>query len=386
MKTARLVFYLCFLLVFTWLAYPAGPRLQSQGILEKVSIERLTDRLEITLQLTQKTNFNSFSLTGPNRLVIDLFQTERFSSSPRIEVNAFGVQKIRTAINRPGVIRVVFDLQDQVPHHKIGEEGNSIKIELWYELKAEQVEPETVVVKKEEKEELEEKKEAEKEAQKIEVVKKEEEKKEVEKLEEEKVEAKVEEPEVLPEIPVTEEVSELPSSRGWRLGFGLHGGYYIFQSSELKDYFGKGTSFTGGEVGVEFPLGRMNAIGFLGSFKFIRSDGQGDYQGTKAKFSNSPVSFTLLFLREIGKLLPFAGIGLDYNYYRLTYPEGHDADSSSGVVWGGNLQVGTNFLLSRKFRIKIVYHYHFATASEGDFDVVLNGSGVIVSLSFWFGR
>ncbi|MCJ7581704.1 MAG: AMIN domain-containing protein [Candidatus Aminicenantes bacterium] len=149
MKAVRLAFFLFFLLVFTWLAYPTCPSFQSQGILENIWIhfEPRTDRLEITLQLTQKTNFNSFSLTEPNRLVIDLFQTERFLSSPQIDVNAFGVQKIRTAINRPEVIRVVLDLQDQAPHHKIEEEGIRIKIELWYELKAELVEPEAMAVK-----------------------------------------------------------------------------------------------------------------------------------------------------------------------------------------------------------------------------------------------
>lgn len=332
MKTARLAFYLCFSLVFSCFAYSAGPRLQSQAILEKVFIEKLSDRLEITLQLTQKTNFNSFSLTGPNRLVIDLFETARFSSSPLIDVNAIGVQKIRTAINRPGIIRVVLDLQDKVPLHKIVEEGNSIKIELWYELKAEQIEPE-----------------------------------------------------VQPEIPVTPELSEPQSSRGWRLGFGLQVGYDMFRSDELKDYFGKGTSFAGGEVGVEYSLGQKSTIGFQGSFKFIRSDGKGDYLGTKAKFSNSPMSFTFYYLRESGQLMPFAGIGLDYNYYRLTYPEGLPTVYSAGVVWGGNLLIGVNYLLSPKMRIKIVYNYHFATASEGDYDVVLSGSGIIASLSFWFG-
>lgn len=363
MKTAKLAFFLCFLLVFSWLAYPASPWLQTQAILEKVVIEPLSDRLEITLQLTQKTNFNSFLLTGPNRLVIDLFQTERFSSSPLIDVNAIGVQKIRTAINRPGVIRVVLDLQDQVPRHKIKEGGNSIKIELWYELVAEQIEPEVLVQVKEKPEE----------------------KKEIEKPKEEKVEAKVEEPEVLPEIQVLPTLSEPPSSREWRLGFGLHVGYDMFRSDELKDFFGKGTSFAGGEIGVEYSLGQMSTIGFLSSFKLIRSDGKGDYHGTKAKFSNSPVSFTFYFLRESGQLMPFAGIGLDYNDYRLTYPEGHPAVYNAGVVWGGNLLIGANYLLSPKMRIKIVYNYHFATASEGDYDVVLSGSGIIASLSFWFG-
>lgn len=218
------------------------------------------------------------------------------------------------------------------------------------------------------------------------VVKKEEleEKKEVEKLEEEKAEAKVEEPEVLQAIPIIKTVAEPPSSRGWRLGFGLLGGYHMFQSSELKDYFGTGTTFPGGEIGVEFQSGRKSALGLLCSFKFIRSKGQGNHQGTKSKFSNSPVSLTFLFHGKIGKLMPFADMGLDYNYYRLTYPEGHPAAYNSGVVWGGNLQVGTNFLLSRKLRIKIVFNYHIATASEGDFDVVLDRNEVIASLSYWF--
>lgn len=333
MKTARLTFFLCFLLVFTGFAYPTGPQLQSQVLLEKVGIELMSDRLEVTLHLTQQTNFNSFSLTGPNRLVIDLFQTGRFSFSPQIDINAFGVQKIRTAKNRPGIIRVVFDLLEQVPHHKIVEEGNSIKIEFWYEeRKTERVEP-----KKQQA------------------------------------------------IPATKEVAEPPSSRDMCLGFGLHGGYYMFKSSKLENYFGTGRPVPGGEVSMELHIDQKSAIGLLCSFNYIKANGRGDYQGTKAKFSNNPVSLTVLFLREIGKLMPFAGIGLDYNYYQLTYPEGLPTVNNSGAVWGGNIQVGTYFLLSQKLRAKISYNYHLATDTDGTFDVVLARNEFTVSLSYWFG-
>lgn len=343
MKTARLAIFLCFLFVYTGLAYTAGPHLQSQGNLEKISMTRLSDRLEVTLQLTQPTKFSSFVLTGPNRLVFDLFQTDRYSNSSSIDVNAFGVKKIRTAINRPGVIRVVFDLLDQSPRHKIWEEDNSIKIEFLYELKAELVEPKKVIEK----------------------------------------------PRMLQAIPVTREVTKEvtapTTSRSLRMGFGLQGGFFLFKSDELKDFFGTGPFVPGGEIGVELPVGQINAVAFLCSFKFIRTKGQGEYLNTMVKLSNSPVSFNLLFLREAGKLMPFAGIGLDYNYYRLTYPEGHPAIYLAGVVWGGNIQVGTNVLLSPKLRIKIVYIYHAASTLEGDFDVVLSGSEFTVSMSYWFG-
>ncbi|MFC2168168.1 AMIN domain-containing protein [Acidobacteriota bacterium] len=390
MKNIKWIFVLCFSVLFSILSYSAELHLQSQGILEKVAIERLPDHLEVNLHLTQKTNFNSFLLEEPNRLVIDLFQVERFSNSPQIEVSAFGLNKIRTGINRPGVVRVVFDLQDRVPHYEIGEEGSSIKIEIWYELKPEPAKLEVAPVKKEKLEEKKdvEKLEAKKEIEKLEMkkeVEQPEEKKETEKLEKKKAEAKVKEPEVPQKIPLIKAVEVASSSRDRSICFGLHAGYFMFQSRELRDFFGTGITFPGAEIGVEFPFGLKSFLGLMCSFNFLRAEGQGEYDGTKAKFSNSPVLLTLVYLREFDKLMPFAGIGLEYNYYRLTYPEEHQAEYNYGVVWGGVLQVGANYLFSNKLRIRIVYNYHYATASEDIFDVVLGGNEFIMALSYGFG-
>ena len=336
MKKTKLAFFLFFLLVFTTLVYPAGPLLQSQVVLEKIGIELLSDRLEVTLNLNYKTNFNSFSLTEPNRLVIDLFQTDRFSFSPQLDVNAFGVQRIRTAINRPGVIRLVFDLLDKAPYHRIWEEGTSIKVELWYKLDDEQVEPKVVPVSPVVKEE------------------------------------------------VIEEVAEPPSTPSLRLGFGLNFGYYNFKSSVLNNYFGTGSLVPGAEVSLEYPLDQKSTLGFLCSFNFVKADGKGDYKDTVVRFSNNPVSLSLLFLKEMGQFIPFAGVGIDYNYYKLTYAEDHPAVNSFGAVWGGNIQIGTNFLLADKIRLRLAYCYHLGTDSEGEYNVVLARNEFTLSLCYWF--
>lgn len=100
------------------------------------------DRLEVTIEISGKFGFDTFSLIGPKRLVIDLSPVQSIKALPSINVNACGVIRIRCGQFKPEVARVVFDLAEKVPSHKISRVGDGLQVLFWQE---EQV-PAAVVV------------------------------------------------------------------------------------------------------------------------------------------------------------------------------------------------------------------------------------------------
>jgi N-acetylmuramoyl-L-alanine amidase len=98
------------------------------------------DYTRITLEATQEVAYKSFSLTNPNRLVIDLEGIE-----PSAVIDALGSQlsaddpyiaAIRAGINRPGVMRVVIDLKSPVKPsifqlQPLGQYGHRLVVDLY---------------------------------------------------------------------------------------------------------------------------------------------------------------------------------------------------------------------------------------------------------------
>ena len=91
------------------LLFVYGPALGQSGDvpeLTNITITRTDSGLEAVLGITGAVNYESFTLFNPNRLIIDLLQVQSFSCEPEIDINSFGVTKIRTAKNQPDVTRV----------------------------------------------------------------------------------------------------------------------------------------------------------------------------------------------------------------------------------------------------------------------------------------
>jgi N-acetylmuramoyl-L-alanine amidase len=98
------------------------------------------DYTRITLEATQEVGYKSFSLTNPDRLVIDLEGVE-----PSAVIDALGGQlaaddpyiaAIRAGINRPGVMRVVIDLKTPVKPsifqlQPLGQYGHRLVVDLY---------------------------------------------------------------------------------------------------------------------------------------------------------------------------------------------------------------------------------------------------------------
>jgi len=101
--------------------------------LKNIRFNQKDDRLEVTLEISGDFGFETFSLIGPKRLVIDLSPIQSIKALPSINVNACGVIRIRCGQFKPEVARVVFDLAEKVPSHKISRVAEGLQVLFWQE-------------------------------------------------------------------------------------------------------------------------------------------------------------------------------------------------------------------------------------------------------------
>jgi type IV pilus assembly protein PilQ len=74
--------------------------------------------------------FNSFKLTKPNRLVLDIPGVKSGAAAKTFDVNKFGIDKARLGIS-PDKVRVVFDLpRSALPPYRIEKSDNGLKVVL----------------------------------------------------------------------------------------------------------------------------------------------------------------------------------------------------------------------------------------------------------------
>ncbi len=106
---------------------------QQRGSIEKIVISKTEKTLEVRILLSFFSYYRQFELSGPNRVVIDCFDTRSIKAPRFLRVNALGVRGIRTGMYKPGIARVVFDMIDQIPPYKIESIENGLRILFWPE-------------------------------------------------------------------------------------------------------------------------------------------------------------------------------------------------------------------------------------------------------------
>jgi len=106
---------------------------QQRDSIEKIVISKTEKTLEVRVLLSFFSYYRQFELSGPNRVVIDCFDTRSIKAPRFLRVNALGVRGIRTGMYKPSIARVVFDMIDQIPPYKIESIENGLRILFWPE-------------------------------------------------------------------------------------------------------------------------------------------------------------------------------------------------------------------------------------------------------------
>lgn|GEM_PF-355576 len=93
-----------------------------------VAVEDGRPRVAITGE--RELSYTAFALTAPDRVVVDIFDAVILDEFVPVSVGAGGVAQVRAGMNRPGVVRVVADLDRPVGYRvsKVGEDLSSIQL------------------------------------------------------------------------------------------------------------------------------------------------------------------------------------------------------------------------------------------------------------------
>jgi hypothetical protein len=330
----------------------AGPVFaQEETRLADVVVQKDQNQLEARLVIIGSVNYESFTLFNPNRLVIDLLQIKEFSNPEEIAVDDFGVIRIRTAKNRPDVIRVVFDLDETVPSYSIEDREGAIHVFFRLERPA----AEKPVEKKAEAEPVQ----------------------------------KTAPTKAKPKPPVKTEPRQerrpAPAARGNALSIGLGGGLYFTQSSDFQDIYDKNSSFFGLAVTFYKSISAVENLGFTLEGDYITDSGFTTYTEEEVKLTMTPVILDIFYQRYFGRFAPFAGLGGSYFSYKEELPETFPVPEVTGSILGYNFLVGTHIQLIEQLSIRAYLRYHVAKKTEeAGNEVDLSGSELGIGLSYFF--
>lgn len=352
MNKTKIIFVLLMSLVF--LLNTSMAQVRIYGELKRISFNRLENKLEVQMEVEMPFEYQSFVLSDPNRLVIDLSQVRKFSCDSHIEVVQFGVKAIRVAKYQPEVTRVVFDLAEKPPSYKITETSEGLSAMFWFE-----------------EEIVEEKKEIAVEEIPIEIEKKviEEEKKPVEKAA----------PKVEKEV-ITEEV--IPEEEHISISIGVHAGFHFMHALHFQEVYGKSSPFTGLETVIKIPLRKKEYVGMSLGFKFISDNGVSGFE--KSDLEITPVAISAFYLWQYGLFSPYVGLGADHYNYSETSPETLGNPIYSKSTWGAHLLAGTYVHLTDFLSLKLFFKYQSASLKEGDMDINLGGNTYGLGLAYHF--
>ncbi len=163
---------------------------------------------------------------------------------------------------------------------------------------------------------------------------------------------------------------------------GAKGGFYFMHASRFQDIYGKSSLFTGVETAFKFPLRKKEYIGVSLGFKFISDKGLISYE--KSKLEITPVTLSVLYLRQYRIFFPYVGIGVDYYNYSENSPETFDEPLHSGKTWGFNIQAGTYIYLTSSRSLKLFIKYQSARLKENNRNINLGGNVYGLVLAYHF--
>ena len=345
--------------------------------LVKIDVQKTELQLSIAIQYTGEINYESFTLSDPPRLVLDFIETEKISTEPLIEINDFGITNVRTGEFKPGTGRVVLTFEKEIPQHKIEETENGVLLLFWKEKVEEYAKPEEEKIEEEKIQPAEP--EQEEKAEEIP-----EPKAEIEEMKPEPAPEKITEPVKLAPPALIEETTE-QERKMRRLSAGLSWGYYFLRDIDFQDAYGNGGSFFRGEVAFLLPF-NINSLDIWASAGYFQKSGQTTVTEEEIKLTFTSLSLAVRYLRNISRFTPFVGTGIDYMFFKETYPTDFPIASTSGSDLGFHFQAGSYIdilsFLSAKIQIRYILAKTMANEVEADLGGVEYSIGLVYRFNF----
>jgi outer membrane protein W len=332
--------------IFLVLLFMAGfldAHQETNNELVNISFQKTDQQMEVMIETKGDVSYESFSLLNPNRLVIDFFGIEQVASPALLEINQMNIVSIRSALNRPGVGRVVFNFTEDFPSYEIRDTENGVVVLFWTQMLEQREIEEDVVEPPEKAEEV------------LEPVKKKEAKipVEVDKAEPKKVMA-----------PAMDE--------GKKMALGLSIGYMALQDDAFQDVYGEGGLYFRGEYSFLLPID-IESFDVWTGVSLFRKDGKSTVTEEELTLKMTTFSLAVRYLKNMSRFTPFVGVGLDYIVYKETFPEDFIIESVGGSTMGFHGQVGTYIDVIPRLAFKVHIKYSIAKTTENEIEVNLGG-------------
>lgn len=318
--------------------------------LKDIKFEKKENQIEVTIEYPPDIPYDSFSLMNPNRLVLDFMGIRTVSSIPMIGINEMGIVSIRSALNRPGVARIVFNFTDETPQYRIEETESGLTITFWKEAEVvEQKEPEQIV-REPIKPPVEEKA---------------------------KITPEIKKP-VQAETRLTRYTDESSMKKMMALGFSI--GYLTLQEAAFEETYEEGGIFFKGEYSFYLPI-KVDSFDIWTGFTYFEKTGKTSVTLEDLTLKITNLSLALRYLRTFSKFTPFVGAGIDYIVYKEILPEDYIIGSVGGSDLGFHVQGGTYFdalpYLSLKIHIKYLWSKTDVDGMEVNLGGVEYGAGLV---------
>ena len=112
-------------------AFVTGVHAETSANIKSLQFERLAAEIKVTIEIEGEYSYQTFEMTGPNRLVVEITPVGRIDALPSYTIQEFGIAGVRTGQFQPGVVRVVFDMTDKFPFYKINQVAKNIELSFW---------------------------------------------------------------------------------------------------------------------------------------------------------------------------------------------------------------------------------------------------------------
>lgn len=300
------------------------------GVLEDIVISGAQNILEVNILFSPYTSSRLFKLSSPNRIIIDLFNIKNIKSSRLIDVDDFDIKVIRAGMFKDDVARVVFDLKDQFPLHKIERIQGGLKVSFWTK-EGELIKKEEPEIEKIQREEPKLESEAEKELQPGGVRKREkgdrlQEIKEATDRISEKLEETIKTLDEAVNILDQMQKKRTRQTKKFVRITGL-GNYFQPRYDVLKDVYKNGVMY-----GAELNVGVWNFVELWLAQKNFSKKVIDEATGEDRKVNLVPIEAGLKFRFNKGKINPYLGVGAGYYQYKEITSLGETKEKEIGFV------------------------------------------------------
>jgi hypothetical protein len=107
-----------------------APQQAIVSVIKEISFQKIeiAEQLQVMIKVEGPFLIETTELIVSKRLIIDFNSVSMIEAQPITQVNDLGLLTIRTGQYQPTVARVVFDLADDFPSHRISSDKDGVKV------------------------------------------------------------------------------------------------------------------------------------------------------------------------------------------------------------------------------------------------------------------